>query len=341
MRLRQCFSLPSVCPSDLRDQPGRHDKNDGISVLVGYCAALERYFKAAIISKYPEECVEGSRDKDLSTFYHGVVIKHTAICLDTIADIIDGPNTANQQIIAEGPLLEVLSRLLDAIDLRHTDLFTKMPDKAGKMQPTDKPVRPYDYTIGRQTEHINVLDRIIFVLTSLMEGPPDKMVQERVLDCIKWQAFAQLLWDMYVIIRGEPHSRSLRRFSDRAVMMFSIATELVGSSVIEDMERVQRILAPVFSKTEMKDFFRDRLCSVEAVKESVQNDVTVVTMQKVFFPKPMLYVTKSKQLEQSIAMTGEVSLGRSSNACLSSHLHHNYMAGWLTGRPFPFTCAQL
>ena len=166
--------IKAVCAGDaqavqdyIREQPARLDRNDGISVLVDYLSVLERFFPAAITYPRPSHFDEATglmvnlrgvprkfdpRERDMAEFYHDIIIEHTVLCLDTIADISDGPNLPNQKRIVDGPLLEGINKLLDCMDLRKTGLFVQVmkSDGPGSAKiPTGKykPVQPFDYRV--------------------------------------------------------------------------------------------------------------------------------------------------------------------------------------------------
>ena len=152
------------------------------------------------------------------------------------------------------------------------------------------------------SEHIRVLDKIIFVLKALLEGPPNKPVHERILHCIKWKAFARRLVDLYNVLKSSDGTnvRSMRRFETRAVRMFEVVEQLADSSVLDNKSVLRRILSPILGSEEMVAFFRERLGYVEIVKRSVVNDSTIESLEKIFFPLSTLYVNSHKQIEKSM-----------------------------------------
>eukprot|EP01052_Picozoa_sp_SAG31_P049650 SAG31_NODE_10970_length_1077_cov_1.502045_1_plen_327_part_01 len=278
----------------IREQPDRTDRNDGITVLVEYLAALERFFPAAITFPRPDEIDErqetDTRERDLAVFYHDVVINHTAITLDTIADIADGPNQKNQAKMADGPLLEGINKLLDSIQLHDTPMFERVEGMF-------KVVQPFDYTAIRATEHIRVLDQLIFMLRALLEGPPTLAVHTRILNCVKWSAYATQLLDMYAVLvtSGLGH-RSLRRFNDRAVHMWAVVQELMESTVLEDDMATRKLLHPVLQYADMVEYFMSQTCCVE-----IQKDIGKTrTLEKLYFPKPALYVVTHRHIQKTL-----------------------------------------
>ena len=309
--------IKAVCAGDaqdvqdyIREQPGRIDRNDGISVLVDYLSALERFFPAAIINPRPSHFDEmtgltreddprkfAPQERDMAEFY-SIIIEHTVLCLDTIADIADGPNLPNQKCIVDGPLLEGINKLLDCMDLRKTSLFHETSEGSGKYNP----IQPFDYKAVRKSEHIRVLDQIIFMLKALLEGPPNKPVHERILNCIKWKAYGRRLEDLYAVLKaaGRTKIRSMRRFETRAVLMFEVVEQLLDSSVLDHKSELRRILSPILNSEEMVAFYRERLGYVEVVKTSLVADVTIEQIEKIYFPLSTLYVNSLKHIEKSM-----------------------------------------
>eukprot|EP01052_Picozoa_sp_SAG31_P011823 SAG31_NODE_679_length_12887_cov_3.259540_6_plen_604_part_00 len=286
-----------VCAGDaqdiqnyIREQPERDDHKDGITVLVEYLTALEQFFPDAIAHERPNDMDQqpnvNSRERDVAAFYHDIVISQTILTLGTIADITDGPNLKNQMMVAEGPLLEGINKLLDSIDLQQTPLF-----KFGEVQ-------PFDYRITRQNEQILVLDKLIFLLQALLEGPPSGVVHKRMVQCISWHAYAGHLHDMYQVLRSIGKIRSARRFNDRAVQMWAVVQQLLETSALGEDVDVRRELHPVLLHTDMVNYYNSCVCGVEVFMPT--SDGYDAILEKVYFPKPILHVVSHRQLKKNM-----------------------------------------
>ena len=83
-----------------------------------FAAAKAAKSKGKTDTRKVNETLDDTRGRDLAAFYKDIVIEQIILCLDTIADICDGPNSQNQRVLADGPLLEIMSKLLDSIDLQ-------------------------------------------------------------------------------------------------------------------------------------------------------------------------------------------------------------------------------
>lgn len=201
----------------IRSQPSRVEYKDGISVCVDYLSSLERFFPHALNHPKPDTFTDHAkvdrREHDLAVFYDDIVIEQIILCLDTIAEIADGPNAKNQRVLADGPLLECISKILDAVDLHDTTLFVTVEKER-------VPAPEFKFEATRTTDHVRVLDKAVFVLHALLEGPPNLAVQQRVLSCIKWNSYARSLKSMHAILEQDAadQPREIRRFSDRAVV---------------------------------------------------------------------------------------------------------------------------
>ena len=148
-----------------------------------------------------------------------------------------------------------------------------------------------------------MLDKVVFVLRSLLEGPPNAAVQERVLSTIKWKSYARRLTSMYMILnlKAADPPRSMRRFNDRAVIMFSIVELLAKSTVLANPLGVILALQPVFigpdgKSAAMVEFYRSRLCFVEVLVPSVDDSMSD-KLEIVYFPRPTLYVVPHSHIE--------------------------------------------
>ena len=173
--------IKSVCTGDsqemqdyIREQPGRPERVDGITIVVEYLQSADRYFENAI--KRDELVAEESRRaghlsprgaygrsgssspkgspkargrslngspngkielttsrakiEDQTHSYKGsfaetelhrfdaMIVKQVLMGVDTVADIVDGPNMENQEHAVRANILETVSRILQVVSVR-------------------------------------------------------------------------------------------------------------------------------------------------------------------------------------------------------------------------------
>ena len=125
--------IEAVCSSSghemqdyLREQPGRTLRSDGITIIVDYLLVLTRYFPVAVAGYN----LQGKQHSDTKNFGK-LVVKQIAISLEALASIVDGPNTLNQEHAVGGSLLEIVSKFLEALNLRDLLRELRVGDEEG------------------------------------------------------------------------------------------------------------------------------------------------------------------------------------------------------------------
>eukprot|EP01050_Picozoa_sp_SAG11_P029570 SAG11_NODE_8376_length_1023_cov_1.252165_2_plen_216_part_01 len=153
-------------------------------------------------------------------------------------DDVQGPNSKNQEIFSQGSLLEVGSKLLDAIDLIGfiVNDETRTSTTQGRLKkmglaavstttalaaksvaaavvenvpiPGQKEPKPteFEFPIANpdrppieESTQLYLLNQIISLLDDLLEGAPNEIVQTRTLHTVQWEGYYRLLREMYDI----------------------------------------------------------------------------------------------------------------------------------------------
>lgn len=93
--------------------------------------------------------------------------------------------------------------------------------------------------------------------------------------------------------------------------MFGIVEHLAASTVMQNPEAVAKTLSPVFMETEMTEFYRSRLCTVEILVSSTGQNLQEESglwrasqekpvLESVYFPTPHLYTVSQTQIEDDM-----------------------------------------
>ena len=88
------------------------ENHDGITIIVYYLLVLSRYFSAAVAGF----ALQGKQHQDTRKFSK-LVVQQIGGTLETIANLVKGPNPLNIEYAVGGSLLEVASKFLVALDL--------------------------------------------------------------------------------------------------------------------------------------------------------------------------------------------------------------------------------
>ena len=105
---------------------------------------------------------------------------------------MDGPCLQNQLVVAESEGLELISQILD-----HTPLG---PLGANVLKEEyDAKNKEWMLKPNRFNGKIEVLQKATFLLTSLLEGPPNKVIEDRILKSTKWGVVHDRLQELWAM----------------------------------------------------------------------------------------------------------------------------------------------
>ena len=106
---------------------------------------------------------------------------------------VDGPCLENQLVVAESEGLELISKILD-----HTPLGPLGANVLTKRE-YDEKNKEWVLKPNRFNGKIDVLKKATFLLTSLLEGPPNKVMEERILKATKWGVVHDRLQELWAM----------------------------------------------------------------------------------------------------------------------------------------------
>ena len=106
---------------------------------------------------------------------------------------MDGPCLKNQLVVAESEGLELISKILD-----HTPLGPLGANVLIKEE-YDEKNKEWMLKPNRFNGKIEVLQKATFLLTSLLEGPPNKVMEDRILKCTKWGVVHDRLQELWAM----------------------------------------------------------------------------------------------------------------------------------------------
>ena len=264
----------------IREQPGRRTSGqDGLALIVDYLQALQPFFYSVF---HPSKI----STPELDEFHNKFVMGHAISCLDACADLIRGPNIANQQRFCDGSIISVISTMISSIDLQR---FKRQ--NANGLESDLEAIGLVDF---QKSIIFTMMFRCTEFLADMLEGAPNRVVQLSILESMDWTGYKKMLHELFLTFsllskrQLADLTKSERKVHSLSSVLFGIAEQLRTSPVVDD-EIAADELKPLLSEPAMCKYYREYCRSVEITREGGELEV-------VYFPMPLFSVTKERTI---------------------------------------------